>query len=131
MKPRSSMSIVPRKSFVLGSWPIAMKTPSVDARVVAPVFRFFSVTASTPPSFVPWISSIVLSRANPGFGFAMARSRMIFDARSVSRRWMTMTFARVAREKVRLFHGGGAAADDQRRLFLKKKLSQVAHADMP
>ena len=38
------------------------------------------------------MSSTSLFQANSIFGFANALSCMIFDARSVSRRWMTVTF---------------------------------------
>ena len=65
------------------------------------------MTLSSPRTSVTWVF-----HSKRIFSWARARSCMILDARSVSRRWMTVTVVGEAREEQRLFHGRVATADD-------------------
>ena len=58
---------------------------------------------------------------NSIFGFFCARSCMIFDARSWSRRWSTCTLRRELRQEDRFLHRGVAAADDRDDLVLEEE----------
>ena len=61
----------------------------------------------------PWISSTAEFQANSIFGSANARSCMIFEARSSSRRCDQRHLAAEAGQEGRLLDGGVAAADDR------------------
>ena len=66
-------------------------------------------------------SSTTEFQRNPIFGFANARSCMIFDARSSSRRCTTVTVRRELGEEQRLFDRGVAATDDADLLLLEEE----------
>ncbi len=68
-----------------------MNTPSTGSSFFSPVFRFDSSAAVTSPLPVSMISSTAVFHSNAIFGWANALSCMIFDARSESRRWTTVT----------------------------------------
>ena len=70
----------------------------------------------TSPLSTSLTSAISESQMNSILGFANALSCMIFDARSESRRWMTVTFDANLRQVDRLLHRRVAAADDGDRL---------------
>ena len=61
----------------------------------------------------PWIASTAEFQANSIFGSAKARSCMILEARSSSRRWIRVTLAAKRDRKVASSSGGVAAADDR------------------
>ena len=60
----------------------------------------------------PWISATSEFQANSIFGSAKARSCMILEARSSSRRWIRVTLRAEAGQERRLLDRGVATADD-------------------
>ncbi len=72
-------------------WPIAMNTPSTGRSLRSPVCVLSRAAAVTAPFPTSLISSISVFHSKEIFGLANALSCMIFDARSDSRRWMTVT----------------------------------------
>jgi hypothetical protein len=87
----ASSSICPAKSDVFGVWPMAMNTPSSGNSDRCPVFRFWTTIPTTSPLVPSLTSTTSESQTKSILGLAMALSCMIFDARSVSRRWTTVT----------------------------------------
>ena len=67
-------------------------------------------------SGVVHLLDFALFQMNAIFGLANALSCMIFDARSVSRRWIDRDLRGELRQEDRLLHRGVAAADDGDRL---------------
>ncbi len=86
----------------------------------------------TPFAFAsPWISSMTEFQTKPIFGLSNARCCMIFDARSSARRWTIVT---LLANLVRKFASSIAVSPPpttSTSLSLKKKPSQVAHAETP
>src|SRR5258705_70359 len=75
------MSSLPRKSCVFGSWPIAMKTPSLVTSRSEPSLVFSSVAPATPPCFQsPWIFETAAFHTKSTFGFRVAGSEEGPDA---------------------------------------------------
>ena len=68
---------------------------------------------------------------NSIFGFRCARSCMIFEARSSSRRWSTFTLVANLVRKVASSMAVSPPPTTATSLPLKKKPSQVAQADTP
>mmetsp|Transcript_23442 Transcript_23442/g.69650 ORF Transcript_23442/g.69650 Transcript_23442/m.69650 type:complete len:292 (+) Transcript_23442:315-1190(+) len=91
MYPSSSSFTWPPKNLEAGSCPIAKKRPLTSSSEMAPVFRFLILMLPSSPFSLPMASATSLSQINSIFSFALARCCMIFEARSVSRRWMTYT----------------------------------------
>jgi len=79
---------------VLGWCPMATNSASIGCSVIAPVLWFLTLTAVTlRGDSAPSTSTTSESHRKWIFGFLNARSCMIFEARSVSRRWTTVTSA--------------------------------------
>ena len=79
----------------------------------------------------PTTSVTSLSHANLIFGLASARSCMIFDARSASRRWTTVTDRANRVRNVASSMAESPPPTTAMSWSRKKKPSQVAHHDTP
>ena len=77
------------------------------------------------------MSSTSLSQTNSILGLANALSCMIFDARSVSRRWMTVTFEANRVRNIASSIAESPPPTTAIGLPRKKNPSQVAHVDTP
>jgi hypothetical protein len=71
--------------------PMATKSPVTSSRDRSPVCTFCRTSAPLDLAVVPTRSRTTLFQRNSIFGLALARSCMIFEARSSSRRWMRVT----------------------------------------
>ena len=91
MYPLSSSSSWPLKSAVFGVWPMAMNTPSTGSSLTSPVRLSRSTSAVTSPFSASLMSTTSVFHKNEMFGVAIALSCITFDARNVSRRWITVT----------------------------------------
>ena len=125
------MSSVPRKSSVFGLWPMATNTPWAGYSVTSPVFWFSRRTAWTPPSREPRTSVTTLFHCQAILALAKARSCMIFEARSASRRWTTVTLLAKRVRKVASSIAVSPPPTTTTSLSRKKKPSQVAQAETP
>ena len=94
-----------------GSWPIAMNRPVTGRSRVSPVTVSRSMTASSRSS--PLISATSEFQTISSLGSANARSCMIFEARSSSRRWISVDLRPEPGQERRLLDGGVAATDDR------------------
>ena len=81
------MSAASLKAAVFGTWPMATKMPFTGSTVSAPVLTFFTLRPLTAPSATPSTLTGTLSHTGWIFGCEVARSAMILEARSESRRW--------------------------------------------
>ena len=70
---------------------MAMKMPPAATSRTLPVLTLRIRAPVSLVSLSPRIFSTTLSQSQAIFGFANARSCMIFEARSSSRRWTTVT----------------------------------------
>ena len=70
---------------------MAMKTPSTASSRLAPVSLFRTTAPVTTPSSTSFTSTSSVFHSKAILGLANALSCMIFDARSRSRRWSTVT----------------------------------------
>ena len=86
----------------------------------SPVSTSFRRTPLTPSFWVAVDLSIAEFQMKSILGFLCARSCMIFEARSSSRRWTTIDLGREAGEEGRLLHRGVAAADHDHFLVLEE-----------
>src|SRR5207249_6651812 len=87
--PSGSVASCPANRSERGSCPMATNTPVTGSTCSVPSFVFLTrrpVTFSSPRT-----STTSLSHRNVILGLANARSCMILEARSVSRRWTTVT----------------------------------------
>ena len=115
---------------MFGLWPIATKSASTGSSRFAPVFEVLArarrVTNSSPRT-----SSTAEFQTNSIFGFLSARSCMIFDARSSSRRWITVTL--VAKRVRKSASSIAVSPPPTTAIALPRKSapSQVAQADTP
>ena len=112
-----------------GRW--RRRVPASASSVIAFVFRLRSLSAVTPPSFVPMTSSTVESKMNSIFGLLRARSCMIFEARSSSRRWTTVTLLANLVRNVASSIAESPPPTTTISLSLKKKPSHVAQYETP
>ena len=90
-----------------------------------------SRTAVTPPPLVPITSVTVEFQSNSIFGLSKARCCMIFEARSSSRRWTTVTVLANLVRKTASSIAVSPPPTTTTFLSRKKKPSQVAQADTP
>jgi hypothetical protein len=102
---------------VIGS---VLSSPDLTLRIRTPLTRSSPSTSTTS-----------LSHANRILSFAMARSCMIFDARSVSLRWMTVTDLPNLVRKVASSIAESPPPTTAMSCWRKKNPSQVAHQDTP
>ena len=116
-------------SSLRGSCPIATKMPLTASVLSSPVLTLRSFSPVTRSS--PTTSVTSLSQANRIFGFAIARSCMIFEARSASRRWITVTERANRVRKVASSIAESPPPTTAMSCSRKKKPSQVAHQDTP
>ena len=72
-------------------WPMAMKTPSTTSSLTASVSRLRTTARVTTPLSTSPTSTSSVFHSKVILGLANALSCMIFDARSRSRRWRTVT----------------------------------------
>ena len=104
-------------------------------RPVASSCRFSPVTVSTRVSPVslssPWIVSTAEFQAKSIFGSANARSCMILEARSSSRRWISVTLEPKRDRKVASSTAESPPPTTAMCCSRKKKPSQVAHQETP
>ena len=77
---------------MFGVWPMAMNTPSTGSSLVGAGLSCSSAPGEVTSPFVASLMSVTaVFHTNEMFGVAIALSCITFDARSVSRRWMTVT----------------------------------------
>src|SRR5216683_6270909 len=129
MYPAGSSSSLPWNSELLGVCPIATKMPPASITVTSSVSRLRSLAPWTLCS--PSTSSMVEFHTNEILSLAMARSCMIFEARSWSRRWITDSL-----EAKRWRNRASSMAESpppttRSSWFLKKAPSQVAQVETP
>src|SRR6202020_1254631 len=87
--PSWVMGSWPTNSSLRGEWPIAMNAPPTGSTVSSPLLVFLTFRPHSLPS--PTISTGSLSHWNLILGLAAARSAMILEARSLSRRWTVVS----------------------------------------
>ena len=108
---------------------MATKTPPTSSFDASPV----TVSRSASPSTLspPMMSSTTLFQTKLILGLAKARSCMIFDARSSSRRWMTLTLVAKRVRKVASSMAESPPPTTAISWPRKKNPSQVAQVDRP
>ena len=114
---------------VFGRWPIATNSPvtaSVDCSPATVLVSPMPVTVSSPK-----ISVTREFQRNSIFGLAIARSCMIFEARSSSRRWIIVTLSANLVRNVASSMAESPPPTTAISWPRKKKPSQVAHVDSP
>ena len=104
------MSSSPLNRSVFGWWPMATNSPVTGSTDDSPVTTSDTTRALRLAS--PSRSVTTVFHRNSIFGFANARSCMIFEARSVSRRWIRVTLSANLLRKMASSTRRVAAADD-------------------
>ncbi len=116
---------------MFGWCPMPMNRPSVSAELSALVLRWRSFTPTTCPTSTPSTSATSMFQRNETLGCAMARSCMIFDARSSSLRCTMVTCdANLVRNSASSM-AVSPPPTTITRFPRKKKPSHVAQADTP
>src|SRR3984957_411112 len=119
----------PTKSSLRGEWPIAMNAPPTGSTVSSPLLVFLTLRPHSLPS--PTISIGSLSHWNLILGLAAARSAMIFDARSLSRRCTIVTVLPNRGRNSASSPAESPPPTTAMSCSRKKKPSQVAHHETP
>jgi hypothetical protein len=125
------MASAPARKPVFGWWPMATKMPSIACSLTCPLRVSRSLTPVTAGLSVPRISTTSAFQMKRILGFLRARSCMIFDARSASRRCTTTTSLAKRVRNIASSIAVSPPPTTMTRRSRKKAPSQVAHAEAP